>query len=136
MEKSDSSYSFQFNEMARPAGLEPAPFCLEGRRSIQLSYGRAATTLILEHFWCERASYGVARQVKSNYRSEYWMGPDVLWLLAGFFIAPIYGRAALQTMPKGASRTNAEFSGWNEAKGTHWAAQNCRRNTSPAALLA
>ena len=31
--KSDSSYCFQFNEMARPAGLEPAPFCLEGRRS-------------------------------------------------------------------------------------------------------
>jgi len=28
--KSDSSYSFQFNKMARPAGLEPAPFCLEG----------------------------------------------------------------------------------------------------------
>jgi len=26
---SDSSYSFQFNEMARPAGLEPAAFCLE-----------------------------------------------------------------------------------------------------------
>ena len=26
--KSNSSYSFQI-EMARPAGLEPAPFCLE-----------------------------------------------------------------------------------------------------------
>ena len=26
---SDSSYSFQFNEMAGPAGLEPAAFCLE-----------------------------------------------------------------------------------------------------------
>jgi hypothetical protein len=29
--KNDSSYSFQFNEMARPAGLEPAAFCLEVR---------------------------------------------------------------------------------------------------------
>jgi hypothetical protein len=38
--KSDSSYSFQFNEMARPARLELATLCLEGRRSIQLSYGR------------------------------------------------------------------------------------------------
>ena len=27
--QSDSSYTFQFKEMARPAGLEPAPFCLE-----------------------------------------------------------------------------------------------------------
>ena len=35
-----SSYSFQFNEMARPAGLEPAAFWFEARCSIQLSYGR------------------------------------------------------------------------------------------------
>jgi hypothetical protein len=38
--KSDSSYSFQFNEMARPARFELATLCLEGRRSIHLSYGR------------------------------------------------------------------------------------------------
>jgi hypothetical protein len=35
--KSDSSYSFQFNKMARPAGLEPAPFCLEGTQYKTLS---------------------------------------------------------------------------------------------------
>jgi hypothetical protein len=40
--KSDSSYSCHFNEMARPAGLEPAAFCLEGSCSIRLSYGRTA----------------------------------------------------------------------------------------------
>jgi hypothetical protein len=33
--KGDSFYSFQFKEMARPAGLEPAAFCLEGKRSFQ-----------------------------------------------------------------------------------------------------
>jgi hypothetical protein len=38
--KSNSFYSFYFNEMARPARLELATLCLEGRRSIQLSYGR------------------------------------------------------------------------------------------------
>ncbi len=32
-----SSYSFQFNEMARPAGLEPAAFCLEDTQYNTLS---------------------------------------------------------------------------------------------------
>jgi len=35
--KSDSSYSFQFNEMARPARLELATRCLEGTQCITLS---------------------------------------------------------------------------------------------------
>ncbi len=35
--KSDSFYSFQFNEMARPAGLEPAAFCLEDTQYKTLS---------------------------------------------------------------------------------------------------
>jgi hypothetical protein len=43
--KSDSSYCFQFNEMARPAGLEPAPFCLEAMQYKTLS---AATGVAYE----------------------------------------------------------------------------------------
>ena len=35
--RSDSSYSFEFNEMARPAGLEPAAFCLEATQYKTLS---------------------------------------------------------------------------------------------------
>ena len=48
--KSDSSYSFQFNKMARPAGLEPAPFCLEvtGPRYA----GQAGKELSLS-WWCD-----------------------------------------------------------------------------------
>ena len=33
------------SELARPAGLEPATLALEGRCSIQLSYGRARNSL-------------------------------------------------------------------------------------------
>ena len=39
--KTNSSYSFRLNEMARPGRLELPTLCLEGRRSIQLSYGRS-----------------------------------------------------------------------------------------------
>ncbi len=41
--KSDSSYSFNFNEMARPAGLEPAAFCLVRSYAVQNPKCR---------FWC------------------------------------------------------------------------------------
>jgi hypothetical protein len=37
--------------VARPEGFEPPTLCLEGRRSIHLSYGRAVISiLILKHF--------------------------------------------------------------------------------------
>jgi hypothetical protein len=35
--KTGSSYPFQFNGMARPAGLEPAAFCLEATQYKTLS---------------------------------------------------------------------------------------------------
>ena len=34
------SYTHHINLVVRPAGLEPAAYCLEGSCSIQLSYGR------------------------------------------------------------------------------------------------
>jgi hypothetical protein len=36
--------------MARPARLELATLCLEGRRSIQLSYGRILGNSIISHY--------------------------------------------------------------------------------------
>src|ERR1700722_14459388 len=41
------------DRMARPEGIEPPTLCLEGRRSIRLSYGR-----ILPNFsYCKRLRY-------------------------------------------------------------------------------
>ena len=34
-------------EVARPEGLEPPTLCFEGRRSIQLSYGRAEISITM-----------------------------------------------------------------------------------------
>jgi hypothetical protein len=42
-EKTRSERDNALGEMAIPAGLEPATPCLEGRCSIQLSYGTLAT---------------------------------------------------------------------------------------------
>ena len=50
--------------LARPAGFEPATRCLEGSRSIHLSYGRSVTIVHGEdHTKATRRSHCVATRV-------------------------------------------------------------------------
>jgi hypothetical protein len=49
MVKSDCSYSFQCNEIARPAGLEPAAFCLEGSCKKSILLIRLALFYVMVH---------------------------------------------------------------------------------------
>jgi hypothetical protein len=45
----EQTQPFSWNEqlrMARPEGFEPPTLCLEGRRSIQLSYGRTVQSIL------------------------------------------------------------------------------------------
>ena len=37
-------------KVARPEGIEPPTLCLEGRRSIRLSYGRILGNSIIPHY--------------------------------------------------------------------------------------
>ena len=66
-----SSYSFQFNELARPAGLEPAAFCLEGRCSI--------LELELE----SEGQLDLARGSASYRRGIYWLRDEAKFARPG-----------------------------------------------------
>jgi hypothetical protein len=60
--KGDSSYSFEFNAMARPAELEPAPFCLERRRStpeVHPSFGPEPNTRFYKEVGTCRSTFAV-----------------------------------------------------------------------------
>ena len=47
----------QKEKVARPARLELATLCLEGRRSIQLSYGRILGNSIIPHYLCHNFKF-------------------------------------------------------------------------------
>ena len=79
--------------MARPARLELATFCLEGRCSIQLSYGRVAVSdsksgaasrnTFLDQMRCRtilgRLNRGVRAQYSSGPRESRSLSPVMRW---------------------------------------------------------
>ena len=69
--------------MARPGRFELPTLCLEGRRSIQLSYGRTVCYSDFRTLLAPINDFLAAGQVKSNC-SKYSMSPMCSMLLARY----------------------------------------------------
>ena len=77
--------------MARPGRLELPTLCLEGRRSIQLSYGRAACWSYLSHLQTHRQLLLPTCSVKLCYSAEDFGGRE--WFGAQQRVNCFWGKA-------------------------------------------